>query len=174
MRSLITLVALTFATAAFAAEPSLDAALDSIDVIPTAQQLEAVWPDARDRLIAVANDPSRTQWHRVRAASMLSQFPSEESKAALLALAADPDVEVRRTAVYTAARTFGANGGPELVSFVQGMLSDENAEVRSHAVRALRWIDDPAAATSLRGITSEELRPLALQTLDRRAARLTR
>jgi HEAT repeat protein len=172
MRSLITLAALTFAAVASAAEPTMDAVLDSIDVVPTAAQLESVWPDARDRLIAVANDTNDTQWHRVRAASMLIQFPSEQSKAALFALASDEDVEVRRAAVHTAARTFGADGGPELVSLVQGMLEDPDADVRKHAVRSLRWVDDPAAETSLRSITSDELRAIALHTLDRRAVRL--
>lgn len=172
MRILITLAALTLASVASASEPTLDAVLDSMDVIPTAAQLESIWPDARDKLIAVANDADETQWHRVRAASMLVQFPSPQTKTALLALASDTDVEVRRTAVHTVARTFGADGGPELVLFLADKLDDPNADVRSHAVRALRWVDHPTAKVTLQSITAEDLRPLALRTLDRRAIRL--
>ena len=172
MRTLITLAALSVASVATASEPSMDAVLDSIDVVPTAAQLQAAWPDAQQRLIAVANDSSETQWHRVRAASMLVQFPSEQTKTALFALATDEDAEVRRAAAHTAARTFGSEGGAELVTLLQGMLSDTDADVRSHVVRSLRWVDAPQAETVLRSIDTEELRSLALRTLDRRAVRL--
>ncbi len=159
------------------ADARFEALLKHIDVVPDRAGLERVWPDARERLMRAATEDARDQYTRSRALSMLSYFPEPAVRSTLVSLTAHPDVEVRRLAVYTAARTFGVPGDRALVALVEDAASDVAPRVREHAVRGLRWIDHPAAAAALerleRSHRGERLSDLARRTLDRRARRLS-
>jgi len=183
------LVALGLAFAAPAALATLDRAgeafermLASIDVVPSRAELERAWPDARERLLSVTTDAAREDWPRVRAASLLSMFPDPEVREALLRLGADPRIEVRRVAIYTAARAFGAPGDAALVEAVLVHVGDEHPDVGAAAIRGLRWVDHDAAERALEVLAagddgrrlSRASRDLARHTLDRRRARLDR
>jgi len=169
------------APAAAAAQPDdatrrFELMLRSIDVAPTRAQLDDAWPDARARLLAAARDTSRDDWFRLRATSILTLYPDAEVRAALLELAADTRRDVRKTAIYTVARTFGAPGDEALVDAVEVYLADADADVREHALRGLRWVDHPAAERLLSRLTEEDSprARLAKRTLERRAARIAR
>ena len=183
MKSLTMALVLSLATGgpalAAPADPAdarFEAMLRVIDVVPDRPALDRGWPDARARLLAAARDERREDWTRMRATSLLSHYADPAVRAALLELASSPRPEVRRTAIYTAARAFGAPGDAELVAAVEARLSDADGRVREHAVRALRWIDHAAAAALLdrlaAGSGRAELVPLARATQARRVARV--
>ena len=153
-----------------------DAMLRQIDVVPADRAaLEAAFPDAWARLDAAARDGARDEWSRLRAISLLSFFPEARTRTTLEALASDPDKEIRRQAIYTLGRGFGANADLALVRFIEGRATDRAAEVAEHAVRSLRWVDHPEAALALERLATKgptTLRTLAKTTRDKRAARL--
>lgn len=151
--------------------------LESIDEVPPSREaLEARWPDAKQRLLAVAMDDTRQGWSRLRALSFLSFFPDADTRAALEALATHPTAEVRRLAVYTAGRAFGQPGDAALVRLIEAAATDPVADVRDHAIRALRWVNHSAALMALERIRAEHpldsVRELADRTLARRARRI--
>lgn len=153
-----------------------DAMLRQIDVVPADRAaLEAAFPDAWARLDAAAREVARDEWSRLRAVSLLSFFPEARTRTTLESLAADPDQEIRRQAIYTLGRGFGTNADLALVRFIEARAADRAAEVAEHAVRSLRWVDHPEAALALDRLATKgpaTLRTLAKTTLDKRAARL--
>lgn len=157
------------------ADARFEGLLKAIDVLADRAGLDRAWPDARERLLRAAGEVDRDDWTRIRAVAFLSFYPDAGVREALLALADAPRVEVRRMALYTAARTFGAPGDPALVAAVERALGDDAISVREHAVRSLRWIDHPAAGRALARVEAgerPELRELARLTTTRRAQRL--
>ncbi|PKN54123.1 MAG: hypothetical protein CVU56_28250 [Deltaproteobacteria bacterium HGW-Deltaproteobacteria-14] len=179
---ILPLALLGIATSAAAAPPP-DAAtqrfeqlLRSIDVTPSRADLDGAWPDARARLLAAAQEATRDDWTRIRAASILALYPDAGVRGALLALAADPRPAVRSTAIHTAARAFGVPGDAALVAALEARLSDPDPDVREHALRGLRWVDHPAAERLLARLAAgDDARArLARRTQQRRAARLVK
>lgn len=170
---------------------SFELLLNSIDVVPPSREaFEEAFPGARDRLDAVARDTSRTTWSRIRAISMLSFFPEAKTAATLKLLSVPPaatlsadqklrhpamDPEIRRHALYTLGRAFGATADAALVRFIaQRVESDPDKAVQEHALRSLRWVDHDEAKVTLTRLSSQgptALRQLATSTLSRRAAR---
>ncbi|MFO0748638.1 MAG: hypothetical protein U1F43_23700 [Myxococcota bacterium] len=156
----------------------IDALLRAIDVVPASRaELERQVPNAQAELLAVAQDGARDTWSRLRAIAFLSFYPDATTKAALLGLAraAKSDADIRGGAIYSFGRTFGSAGEPAVADVVADVAErDADASVREQAVRALRWVDAPAAAARLTriGTTRPELAGLAKMTAERRAKRM--
>jgi HEAT repeat protein len=150
--------------------------LRSIDVVPPDRaSLEKTFPDAWVKLDAAARDEARDTWTRIRAISMLSYFPEGRTRATLEAVSQSKDPEIRRQAVYTLGRAFGATADAALVRFVASFAKDSVPAVREHAIRSLRWVDAAEAETTLRDLTKQgapELRKLAQVTLEKRLERM--
>lgn len=155
-------------------DDGFDTFLRAIDVVAPAAVLEARWSDARERLMAAAADEERDQYTRVRATSILGNFPEKEVRTFLIGLTKSEDVFVRREAYYTVGRAFGTPGDAELVALIKQGISDEDSRVQSHSIRVLRWIEHGDAETLLEEVakssTDEDLRALAALTLSRRGA----
>ncbi len=171
---------------------SFELLLNSIDVVPPSREaFEEAFPGARDRLDAAARDTSRTTWSRIRAISMLSFFPDAKTAETLKLLSVPPasslspdqrlrhpaqDKEIRRHALYTLGRAFGATADAALVRFIaQRVESDPDTTVQEHALRSLRWVDHDEAKVALTRLSNQgpaTLRQLATSTLSRRAARI--
>lgn len=155
-------------------DDGFDTFLRAIDVVAPAAVLEARWSDARERLMAAAADETRDQYTRVRATSILGNFPEKEVRTFLTTLTATEDVFVRREAYYTVGRAFGAPGDAELVALIKQGIGDEDPRVQTHCVRVLRWIEHGDANTLLEEVAkssaNEDLRTLAALTLSRRDA----
>lgn len=169
-----------------------DSLLETIEVVPNNRQdFERAMPDVKQRLIAAASDVSRTTWQRVRAVSLLSYFPDVDTRSALERLSVAPDrrlgdaqrkaqasadPEVRRLALYTLGRAYGAQANEQLVAFIEAQVAAEpELSVQEHAVRGLRWVDHPAAKAALTRLSERgpaALRELARATAQRRDARL--
>ncbi len=153
--------------------PDFGAMLEGIDVVPTRAQLEETWPDAQARMVLAATEGEG--WQRKRAISLLSLFPTPETRVVLQGLLANADAEVRRDAVYTLARAFGRPGDEALVAEVLRVARGDASEaVRQHAVRGLRWVDHAAAAQALLLLAESEgdLSSLAGRVYNRRVKRL--
>lgn len=147
--------------------------LKSIDTVPDRAQLDAAWPDARQRLMRAAADDERGLYQRKRAVTLLSNYPDPQTRTFLQELAADEEPAVRKMAVYTAARTFGIPGDAALVAFVSEHLDDDSAEVREWAVRSLRWIAHDDARRLLERVLAgdrEELKSIARRALRKRVS----
>lgn len=181
--SSLSLAATLVATAsqAGAAGPApVDSLLRSIDVVPASRaELERSLPDAQAQLIAAAKDATRDTYTRLRAIAFVSFYPDATTRAALVELAKAPAPDIRRAAVYSLGRTFGAIAGDPVARGIADLVADvaerdADAAVREHAVRALRWVDDPAAAARLEriGKARPELAELVKTTLERRAKRV--
>lgn len=171
--SCLLFVSALWATPAVAQSSSeFDTVLLSIDTVPSAEELEARWPDALERMVAAANDPALDGYARDRAITLLSVFDEPQARQALEALCQDDDAEVRRLAVYTLGRGFGVGADARLVADVAALTDDTDEAVREYAVRALRWIDHPNARAVLEGIASgnADLSVIATHVLSRRAA----
>ncbi len=150
--------------------------LRAIDVVPPDRgALEAIFPDAWARLDRAARQDERDTWSRIRAVSLLSYFPEARTRATLEALAGVADKEVRRQAIYTLGRGFGAVADRALVRFIEARTGDAEPEVAAHAVRSLRFVDHPEAKLALERIADKGpagLRTLARTTIDKRELRL--
>lgn len=147
-------------------EDRFDAMLRSIDIVPPDRAaFEAAFPDAWRRLDAVARDGKRDQWSRIRAVSLLSYFVEARTRATLEALSIDGDKEVRRQAIYTLGRGFGATADLALVRFIEARTADPDTDVAEHALRSLRWVDHPEAKVVLTRVA--EKGPLTLRELAR-------
>ncbi|MCC6624062.1 MAG: HEAT repeat domain-containing protein [Deltaproteobacteria bacterium] len=159
-----------------AARPaSIRTLLSAIDVVPPDRaSLERAYPNARAELISIARDAAESDWTRLRATSLLSFFQDAGTRKVLDELARDARVEVRRIALYTLGRAFGPSDPSVVAPLERAALTDPEAAVREHAVRALRWIDAPAAAGTLTSIRKArpELARLVDTTVERRARRL--
>lgn len=153
-----------------------EAMLRSIDIVPPDRaSLEGAFPDAWQRLDAVARDAKRDQWSRIRAVSLLSYFVEARTRATLEAVSTDGDKEVRRQAIYTLGRGFGAAADLALVRFIEARTTDADVDVAEHALRSLRWVDHPEAKVVLERVAQKgpaKLRDLARVTSDKRELRL--
>jgi HEAT repeat protein len=135
--------------------------LASIDSQPTRAQLDAISPDIRTHLEGAAHDSSLSIYERRRAIGFLSLYPDARTREFYRTLTSSPDADIRRTALYTMARTFGAAPDAELVKELAAGLEDGSADVREWAVRGLRWVADEDARTLLRQIAAGEDASLA-------------
>lgn len=178
MRSILIALIVMLGGSALAATPNpkLDQLLHAIDVVPASRvDLERQVPDAQAALIAAASDVTRNTYARQRAISFLSFYPDATTLAALDGLTRDGATAIRRAAVYSLGRTYGASSQKVADRIADIAERDVELEVRQHAVRALRWVDEPAAATRLQRLAERaELKTLAHDTLARRAKRLAR
>jgi HEAT repeat protein len=153
-------------------DDGFDSFLRAIDVVAPAQVLESRWSDVRERLMAAAADDSLDSYARVRATSILGNFPEKEVRTFLTGLTASTNVDVRRQAYYTLGRAFGDPGDADLVAVLRQGVGDEVSEVREHCVRVLRWVGHQDAVRLLEEIakssSEQSLRELAALTLSRR------
>ncbi len=105
-RVLVLLLALAAPAMAADAAPTAELLLGAIDVPLTPEALAAAGVDEA-RATAVARDPARRRYLRVRAAGALGVLGTDGARRTLEALAAeDPDVEVRIQAVTALARVW--------------------------------------------------------------------
>ncbi len=180
LKNIAFVMTLASASPAFAqAAPTPDrfeTLLRSIDVVPPDRvALEAAFPDAWTRLDAVARDAKRDQWSRLRAVSLLSYFPEARTRTTLEVVAGDTDKEVRRQAIYTLGRGFGASADLALVRFIETKAADPEVDVAEHAVRSLRWVDHPEAKLALERLKKKgpnQVRELARTTIEKRELRM--
>lgn len=174
--------ALSLAPAALAAgapsdrDAAFERVLNGFETVPTRVGLERAFPDARARLLAAATDASRRDgWPRQRAITLLNLYRDAGVRAALEGLSGDALPRVRRMAVYTLGRSFGQPGDAKLVETVKAAVADPEPDVRDLAVRALRWIQHPAARATLASLAKSHpdsgVRRLAKVTLERWAKR---
>ncbi len=128
--------------------------------------------DAKSRLLAAAASPAREEYARLRAISLLGQFPEADVRAAFETLRNDPVESVRGEALLWLGRTFGQPGDATLVSMLAAGANDTSELVRDRAVRALRWVAFPSAGTTLDTIAKthadESIRQLARVTAGKR------
>jgi HEAT repeat protein len=165
------------ADSSVAAQDDFEVLLNAIDQVPdSADGLVKRWPDARERLMAAAQDDARRGWTRLRAISLLSFFPDEGVRLTLDRLGNHSDAEVRRAGLYTLGRTYGVPGDAALVARLRVGIADPNPEVQAHCVRALRWVNHIDALTALEELAKTHanpaLRTLAERTLAKRAQRI--
>jgi len=147
--------------------------LAAIDVVPPDRlALERAYPNAHAELTAIARDARESDWTRLRAVSLLSFFQSAETRKTLDDLASDARVEVRRAALYTLGRAFGASDASVIAPIERAALTDADVAVREHAVRALRWVTAPAAADALTRIA--KARPDLARVVETTVARRAR
>ncbi len=155
---------------------SFELMLRSIDVVPPDRaSLEKTFPEAWVKLDAAAREEGRDTWTRIRAISLLSYFPEARTRTTLEAVSRSKDPEIRRQAVYTLGRSFGATADAALVTFITSFAADPVPAVREHAIRSLRWVDASEAEVALRDLTKQgapDLRKLAQTTLDKRLERM--
>lgn len=159
-------------------EARFEAMLRAIDVVPpNAVALTAAFPDAHARLLAAAADEARDDWTRQRAVSLLSFFPVDTTRAALVEIAQTGRAGPRAVALTTLGRTFGplAPRLPDpVLEALRAGLSAADADVRDRAVRALRWVKDVRAEALLDEAGGRsELRRLVDVTRARRARLLS-
>ncbi|MFU8802418.1 MAG: HEAT repeat domain-containing protein [Bradymonadaceae bacterium] len=174
----LTLIAMVFLVVGVAGaqekapDDGFEAFLKAIDVVAPAPVLEQRWSDVRERLMQAAADEERDQYTRLRATSILGNFPEKDVRTFLTTLTETEDGLIRREAFYTVGRAFGAPGDAELVELIEKGIADEDARVRAHSIRVLRWIEHADAARTLEKVAKtsddEALRDLAALTLSRR------
>lgn len=150
--------------------------LAAIDVVPADREaLERAFPDIQVRLQAAAKDSALPFYSRYRAVSLLSFFPEEGIAQSLRGLSEDENPELRRIAIYTLARTFGATADVDLVRFLERKTQDPVADVAEHAIRALRWVDHKEIVPVLERLrlqAPKAQRALVEDVIQRRDARL--
>lgn len=127
----------------------LDAALRAIDTLPTRAQLEAAVTNPVAGLADAALDDSRPRYERERAITLLSLFDAAQSRPVLEALAAYDDADIRTMATYTLVRAFQAEVGADWVPHLEEIARTADDREAEYAVRALRWVDAPAADGAL-------------------------
>lgn len=160
----------TSSSALVAQERSFTEVLAAIDTVPTREALDAAYPDAVQRLMDASRDASLGIYARHRAITLLSLYPTQETRAFLETLSVEArDPEIRKMAVYTVGRAFGTPGDAALVAFVERATQDETPTVREWAVRSLRWIAHPAAESLLLKLARVD-HPM-LQAIAKRALR---
>ena len=147
--------------------------LRGIDTVPTRAAMEKRWPDIHIRLSAAAKQSARDNYTRSRAISLLSFFADVPAvKVTLKTLVKDPKARIRSISIYTLARAFGDPGDKALVGLIEGCVSDKHEQVRTHAIRSLRWVRHERSVTLLKRIVKnaaeERLRRLAERTLEKR------
>ncbi len=185
MAAALLMGSLSMVPGARAAVPSKDRdaaferVLNGFETVPTRAALERAFPDARARLLAAATDATRRDgWPRQRAITLLNLYRDAGVRAALEGLAHDALPRIRRMAVYTLGRSFGHPGDAKLVESVQAAIADPVPDVRDLAVRALRWIEHPAARAALASLVKSHpdpaVRRLAEVTLERWTKRWTK
>lgn len=153
-----------------AQERSFTDVLHAIDTVPTREALETAYPDARQRLMKACEDTSLRIYARHRAITLLSLYPTPQTRTFLEGLAVTaPDPEIRKMAVYTLGRAFGSPGDAALVAFIERATQDEAPVVREWAVRSLRWIAHPAAESLLHELA--RVQHPTLQAIAKRALR---
>ena len=165
------------ATPALASSPAADQAFEQmlrgIDTVPTRQAMEKRWPNVVKRLVEAGNQSSRDNYTRSRAISFLSFFSDVESvRPSLEQLLNDKKARIRGIAVYTLARTFGDPGDNALVISIETSTNDSVRDVKTHAIRSLRWVRHPNAVQALKRLAKhapeKSLRTLANRTLKKR------
>lgn len=145
--------------------------LRSVDQVPNATGLVAHFENIEERLIAAATDMDRDEYTRHRALSLLSLYPTQETAAVIRTIIATPAHPDRALAVYTLGRGWSQQGGETLALEMEMLASDPDDEVSENAVRALRWIEDPAAVEALGRLASNpNTADLATYVLSRRQA----
>jgi HEAT repeat protein len=162
---------------AAADEAAHDAALSSrvtsllsgLEYVPSAQEWQALGPDAAPILRAVAADPSQLASTRARAISALSHFDDPETRPfleAVLANASHPEV-LRRNAVTVLSLKHGVSALPT----IEPLLAVDSYNLRETAVRAVARlsVESPKAKAALSARLSVEpsapLRSLIEQSL---------
>ena len=125
------------------------------------------------RLISAANEHARDNYTRSRAISFLSFFAEAKNvRPSLEQLITDKKARIRGISVYTLARTFGDPGDTALVDSIEASVKDSVRDVKTFAIRSLRWVRHPSAVKSLERIAKtapeKSLRTLANRTLKKR------
>lgn len=160
------------------ADEKFEALLNAIDIVPPSRAaLDRLFKDAQARLIRAAKNDKRTTYTRLRAITFLSFYPDLTTRGVLDGLTGHTDIHVRRYAYYTAGRAFGSPGDAALVKLMAKGVADTEVDVRTHALRALRWIDHVDAGTLLARLVSGKdaaLARLAVVTTRKRNQRLGR
>ena len=152
--SVIVFACVVAPTSSFAQSYDLERdVLRAIDTIPTRAFLDDNFANVRDQLeeAAVVSDESYT---RDRAITLMSLYPDLRTQSFLISLLDDERPTVRRMAVYTLGRTFGPTADADLAGRVIAMTRDPDRRVADLAVRALRYVADPAAIGALRELSS--------------------
>jgi len=155
------------------ADKAFEQMLRGIDTIPTRASMEKRWPDAVERLVSAAHQAKRDGYTRSRAISFLSFFKDHPTvRNTLTELLGDKKAGVRSIAIYTLARTYGDPGDASLVNTIETSLKDNVRDVKTHAVRGLRWVRHDTAVSLLKRIAKnapdKSIRTLADRTLKRR------
>ena len=131
------------------ADEPLRVALRGTCSAPDADQMLALHPDAPARLYALATSDAEDEYVRLRAVSLLSFFPGDDTEAWLDILMEVGPVRQRALAVYTFARTFG-DLAPELVlARIEPFLTAAEDRIRTKALRGLAWVPGQAASRRL-------------------------
>lgn len=144
----------------------------AIDVLPDRQAMEARFPDAMERLIAVAKDGQATTFERWRATSLLGNFVEPQAQAALQELSTDAaEARIRAMAYYVLGAAFLEDGDDQLLAHLENGLDDESSRVRADVVRSLGWTEHEQAPQLLATIADDDqdqhLAPIAERALQR-------
>lgn len=153
---------------------SFDEFIRSIDILLNKEQMESLWPDAKERLITLATDQQMSSFERWRATSLLANFPSSDAKAALNGLTSDENERVRAMAYYTLGTAFLRDGDDQLFALLKAGLNDPAERVRADVVRSLGWTDHQDAPALLQEIArgdDQTLRPIAERSAKRLLSR---
>lgn len=142
-----------------------------IDTLPNREAMEERWPDALQRLIAVATDTEATEYKRWRATSLLGNFDEPQAEQALLELSDDAEPRIRSMAYYVLGVAFLDEGDEALLEHLKSGLDDSAQRVRADVVRSFGWTENKTAHQVLRQLADddgdEQLQSIAQRSLER-------
>lgn len=129
----------------------IDAVLKAIDVVPTRAQLDKNIENAQERMIQAMNDTKRNDYERQRAITLLSLYPNQKTKDALLeGFRTFANPQLKKYTVYTLARTFGEASDDSIRQAVAQAKTDENIDVRKFAKLAEKYLQPKPTEPSVK------------------------
>jgi HEAT repeat protein len=141
--------------------------LGAIDFVPQKGDLDAAMASPLSSLISRAKDDAEDPGVRLRAIRALSQYPSTESKAALIDVINHFAAARNGTSVLhlrAAIEALGDIGTSDEVSVITPFLNaDDSLDLRATAARALGVIRSPLAVSPLRARQQAEMGPSGSQ-----------
>jgi HEAT repeat protein len=163
----VLLLCLAFAQSALAADDptrqQLLGLLSGYEETASPDSLKALDGDVPGALRAIASDATLTTTQRARAIHALGWFPSEDTRAFLVAQARGGDAMFARKAVYALANGWGDAALDELTV----ALANPDVQTRMAAAQALGNVGTPSAKLALEARLPLETDPTVKTTIEK-------
>lgn len=129
----------------------IDEVLKAIDVVPTRAQLDHNLKNAQERIIHAMNDTKRNEYERQRAITLLSLYPNQKTKDALLeGFRTFENPQLKKYTIYTLARTFGEASDDSIRQAIAQAKNDESLDVRKFAKLAEKYLQPKTTEPSVK------------------------